>query len=114
MGSFERGEHGHTQHVRRGLSGVEPTSEATERNRVEALLVYRPRTSVVLASSGLAFTLAILAGAGIAVAVGALTTGDQTVATIALLEVVLVVPFAVLLCVSRGSASRSARRRSAP
>jgi hypothetical protein len=81
----------------RGPSGVEPTSEDTEGNRVEALLVYRPRTSVVLASSALAITLAILAGAGIAVAVGALTSGDQTVATIALLEVVLVVPFAVLL-----------------
>jgi hypothetical protein len=61
------------------------------------LLLYRPRRSVVIASSALAVVLALLAVAGIAVAVGAIGRGDQSVATVALLEVVLVVPFAVLL-----------------
>jgi PH (Pleckstrin Homology) domain-containing protein len=78
---------------------VEPPLGAVEAERSagEPLLVYRPRTSVVLVSSALAILLAILAGSGIAVAVGALASGDQTVATVALLEVVLVVPFAALL-----------------
>jgi hypothetical protein len=59
--------------------------------------VYRPRSSVVVAASALAVLLAILAGAGIAVAIGSASVGDETLATAAMLEVVLVVPFAVLL-----------------
>jgi hypothetical protein len=80
-----------------GPAGADPALEAAGATPGEPLLVYRPRTSVVLVSSALAIVLAILAGAGIAVAVGALATSDQSVATVALLEVVLVVPFAVLL-----------------
>ncbi len=60
----------------------------------EPLLVYRPRASVVVSASALSILLGILAGAGIAVAVG---SADETVVTAALLEVLLVVPFAVLL-----------------
>jgi hypothetical protein len=63
----------------------------------EPSLVYRPRASVVVAASALAVLLAILAGAGIAVAIGSVAAGDQTLATASLLEVVLVVPFVVLL-----------------
>jgi hypothetical protein len=63
----------------------------------EPILVYRPRASVVVAASALAIVLALLAGAGVAVAIGAAATGDATVATAALLEVVLVVPFVLLL-----------------
>lgn len=59
--------------------------------------VYRPGTPVVVASSLLAVALAALAGAGIAVAIGSLVSGDQISATAAMLEVILVVPFAVLL-----------------
>jgi hypothetical protein len=85
-----------------GAGDVDPALDAAaptraEPTRPEPFLVYRPRTSVVLVASALSILLGILAGAGIAVAVGALATGDQTVATVALLEVVLVVPFALLL-----------------
>jgi hypothetical protein len=60
----------------------------------EPWLVYRPRASVVVSASALSILLGILAGAGVAVAIG---SADETLATAALLEVVLVVPFALLL-----------------
>jgi hypothetical protein len=63
----------------------------------EPRLVYRPRMPVVAVSAIVAIALATLAGAGIAVAVGSLLVGDTTVATVAMLEVILVVPFALLL-----------------
>jgi hypothetical protein len=63
----------------------------------EPRLVYRPRMPVVVVSAIVAIALATLAGAGIAVTAGSLLIGDSTVATVAMLEVILVVPFALLL-----------------
>ena len=76
---------------------TQPTGTTEDPAVADPVLVYRPRRSVVVASAALAIALALLAGAGIAVAIGAVHRGDQSVGTVALLEVVLVVPFAVLL-----------------